>query len=248
VDIPSLVFYGFFGTVKLSGLLALVGAFGPSYAASLYGNICWLVLLLASVYHHLKKKESPMLVAVCLAIILLRLLVVVGAVEAVWQFLKAQPTMLAIAIVLAWIFAPFGLFFTGCDYLVAFRPSRAPEGLREKFEKTREVWCSIFRVDIPSLVFYGFFGTVKLSGLLALVGAFGPSYAASLYGNICWLVLLLASVYHHLKKKESPMLVAMCLAIILLRLLVVVGVVAGLGQLLKSHRKMAAFLQTFPQH
>jgi len=126
-----------------------------------------------------------------------------------------------VIVVLSWLFAPMGLFFTCCDYLVAFKPDAAPEGLRDKFEKTRQVWSGIFRVDVPSLYFYGFFGTCKCSGLLAVLGAFGPSFDASVTGNIIWLVLLLASVYHHIKKKESPALVAAGLAIMTLRFVLV---------------------------
>mmetsp|Transcript_69228 Transcript_69228/g.191672 ORF Transcript_69228/g.191672 Transcript_69228/m.191672 type:complete len:130 (+) Transcript_69228:98-487(+) len=128
--------------------------------------------------------------------------------------------MAGVVTLLTWLMTPVGLMGF-VHLLVAFKPDAAPEKLREKFDKTLKAWSKVAGTDIPSQVFYGFFGACKLSGLLAIHGVFGQSL--NVIANFCWLILLGGAVYTHVMLKEPIAPAAICLGLMGVRLVLLLA-------------------------
>jgi len=117
--------------------------------------------------------------------------------------------------VITWLWTPIGLMGI-VHWLVALRVSKLPKELTDKFEKNRVNWCNLAGLDISSPIFWGFFGTCKLSGLLAIHGVFGPQL--DFVANICWIIMMLGALYSHVMLKEPILAPAACLGLMVFRL------------------------------
>mmetsp|Transcript_27805 Transcript_27805/g.80154 ORF Transcript_27805/g.80154 Transcript_27805/m.80154 type:complete len:129 (-) Transcript_27805:57-443(-) len=117
---------------------------------------------------------------------------------------------------ITWLFTPVGLMCI-VHYLAAFKPKLLPDDVQVKFGKTLKVWCKITGQNIPPQLFFGFIGTCKLAGLVAIHGLLGPSL--DMVANLCWLVLLAGAAVTHQQQGESLVAPLACLGMMAVRAL-----------------------------
>mmetsp|Transcript_8243 Transcript_8243/g.18831 ORF Transcript_8243/g.18831 Transcript_8243/m.18831 type:complete len:141 (-) Transcript_8243:130-552(-) len=111
--------------------------------------------------------------------------------------------------------SPMAIF--GVGMLVgAASPDKLPAEMLKKFTQAVGVWSKVVGQEIPATVFFSFFGTCQLSGVLALWGLFGSTL--SKVANACFLIHLSGAVYTRMQLKEDLMPPLASLGIALVRL------------------------------